>query len=342
MSRLDRLGPAKELALLASVIGREFSYPLIAAASPDDEPRLRAGLAQLVESELVFQVGEPPDARYRFKHALIRDEAYQSLFRSARRQYHERIGQTLEAQFPHEAEARPELVAHHFLEAGDSARGVQYLAMAARRAVTTSANVEAIHAADQALEVLSGWPESAQRSQLEMSLFTLRGVALIAIRGYASDEVQDTFARARELANMAGGGPQLVPVLHGLWLFHMVRGDRGATHDLADQLLAIAEVSDDTTEQLFGLTVGGIQRFFEGRFQDAVGLRRARLRAVRAGASQPARRHVLARYCRRRARERSRVSLVPRLPRPRASARPRGRRSRRGTAGIRSRSRAST
>ena len=271
MSRLDRLGLAKELALLASVIGREFSYPLIAAASADDEPRLRAGLAQLVESELVFQVGEPPDARYRFKHALIRDEAYQSLFRSARGQYHERIGQTLEAQFPHEAEARPELVAHHFLEAGDSARGVQYLAMAARRAVTTSANVEAIHAADQALEVLSGWPESAQRSELEMSLFTLRGVALIAIRGYASDEVQDTFARARELANMAGGGPQLVPVLHGLWLFHMVRGDRGATHDLADQLLAIAEVSDDTTEQLFGLTVGGIQRFFEGRFQDAVG-----------------------------------------------------------------------
>ena len=223
-----------------------------------------------MESELVFQVGEPPDARYRFKHALIRDEAYQSLFRSARRQYHERIGQTLEAQFPHEAEARPELVAHHFLEAGDSGKGVQYLTMAARRAVTSSANVEAVHAADQALDALSAWPESAQRSQLEMALFTLRGVALIAIRGYASDEVQDTFARARELANTAGESPQLVPVLHGLWLFHMVRGDRGPTHELADQLLEIAEASDDTTARLFGLTVAGIQRFFEGRFEPAV------------------------------------------------------------------------
>ena len=81
---------------------------MVRAVSPANEPGLRAGLAQLVESELVFQVGEPPDARYRFKHALIRDEAYQSLFRSARRQYHERIGQTLETQFPHEAEARPE------------------------------------------------------------------------------------------------------------------------------------------------------------------------------------------------------------------------------------------
>ena len=342
MSRLDRLGPAKELALLASVIGREFSYPLIAAASPDEEPGLRAGLAQLVESELVFQVGEPPDARYRFKHALIRDEAYQSLFRSARRQYHERIGQTLEAQFPQEAEARPELVAHHFLEAGDSGKGVQYLTMAARRAVTTSANVEAVHAADQALDVLSGWPESAQRSQLEMALFTLRGVALIAIRGYASDEVQDTFARARELANTTGESPQLVPVLHGLWLFHMVRGDRGPTHELADQLLEIAEASDDTTARLFGLTVAGIQRFFEGRFEPAVDVRRARLRAVRTAPPQPARRHVLARYRRRRARERSHVSLVPRLPGPCASPRPGGRRSRRGTPGIRSRSRAST
>ncbi|MDX6437581.1 MAG: hypothetical protein QOF45_164 [Gaiellaceae bacterium] len=271
MSRLDRLGPAKELALLASVIGREFSYPLIAAASPGEEIGLRAGLAQLVESELVFQVGEPPDARYRFKHALIRDEAYQSLFRSARRKYHGRIGETLEAHFPQETEARPELVAHHFLEAGDGEKGVLYLTMAARRAVTTSANVEAIHDADRALEVLSGWPESPQRSQLEMALFTLRGVALIAIRGYASDEVQDTFARARELASTAGESPQLVPVLHGLWLFHMVRGDRGPTHELADQLLAIAEASDDTTARLFGLTVAGIQRFFEGSFQPAVG-----------------------------------------------------------------------
>ncbi len=270
MARLDRLGSARELALLASVIGREFSYPLIAAASSGEEPGLRDGLARLVESELVFQIGEPPEATYRFKHALIRDEAYQSLVRSARRQHHLRIGETLEAHFPQEAAARPELVAHHFLEGADSDKGVLYLTMAARRAVTTSANVEAVHHVDRALEVLSRQPVSPRRVQLEMALCTLRGVALIAIRGYASEEVQQTFAQARELASSVDESPELVPVLHGLWLFHMVRGDRGPTHELADQLLAIAEGSDDTTARLFGFTVAGIQRFFEGRFQSAV------------------------------------------------------------------------
>jgi class 3 adenylate cyclase/predicted ATPase len=270
MARLDRLGPAKALALLASAIGREFSYALLAAASPGEEHALRTRLAQLVESELVFQMGEPPDATYRFKHALIRDEAYQSLIRSTRRQYHAQISAALEATFPEETAARPELVAHHFLEAGDSDKGVLYLTMAARRAVMTSANVEAIHNAQRALDVLGGRPASPGRSQLEMALCTLRGVALIATRGYASDEVQDTFARARELASEVGDSPQLVPVLHGLWLFHMVRGDRRATSELADQLLAIGESSDDPTARLFGLTVAGIQRFFEGRFEPAI------------------------------------------------------------------------
>jgi len=269
MSRLDRLGPAKELALLASAIGREFSYPLIAAAS-GEERGVRARLDRLVESELVVQLGEPPEATYRFKHALIRDQAYESLVRSARRRHHARIGETLEARFPHETAARPELLAHHFLEAGNADKGVAYLAAATRRAVTSSANVEAVHHADRALEVLSAQPASPQRSQLEMALWTLRGVALIATRGYASDEVERTFALARELASSVGESPQLVPVLHGLWLFHMVRGDRRPTHELADQLLAVAEHSDETTARIFGWTVAGIQRFFEGRFQPAV------------------------------------------------------------------------
>ena len=270
MARLDRLGPAKEVAQLAAVIGREFSYELIAAAFPGDDFALRARLAKLVESELVLEISEPPDAAYRFKHALIRDEAYESLVRSARRQYHTQIGETLESRFPHETSTRPELVAHHFLEAGDNDKGVLYLTTAARRAVLTSANVEAIHHADHALDVLDHWPASGRRSQLEMALCTLRGAALIATRGYASEEVQRTFGRARELASSAGDSPQLAPALHGLWLFHMVRGDRRPAHELADQLLAIGEGSDDTTARLFGLTVAGIQSFFEGRFQPAV------------------------------------------------------------------------
>jgi class 3 adenylate cyclase/predicted ATPase len=270
MSRLDRLGTAKEVALLASVIGREFTYPLLAAASQGEEPTLRTHLERLVDSELVFQMGEPPDATYRFKHALIRDEAYQSLIRTARRRYHLQVATALEAKFPGETAARPELVGNHFIEGGDTEKGVLYLMMAARRAVTTSANVEALRHAERALEVLATQPASPARSQMEMALCTIRGGALIALRGYASPEVQQTFAQARDRASELGDSPQLVPVLHGLWLFHMVRGDRRETVELADQLLAIAESSEDLTARLFGLTVAGIQRFFEGRFQPSI------------------------------------------------------------------------
>jgi class 3 adenylate cyclase/predicted ATPase len=269
MARLDRLGPAKDLALVASVVGRQFSFKLLVETSYSAKPALRTHLQQLVESELVIQIGQPRDETYRFKHALIRDEAYQSLVRSSRREYHARVGEALERCFPEETATRPELAAHHFLEAGNSEKGVHYLAVAARSSVGSSANVEAVHHADRALEELAHWPASSTRRELELGLCTLRGAALIAIRGYASEEVQRTFARARELVSAVGKSPQLAPVLHGLWLFHMVRGDREATRKLADQLMALAENSEDATARLFALTVAGIQGFFEGQFQSA-------------------------------------------------------------------------
>jgi class 3 adenylate cyclase/predicted ATPase len=269
-ARLDGLGATRDLALLASVIGREFPYALVAAAAQPDERELHEQLDRLVESELVFQAGELPDATYRFKHALIRDEAYQSLVRSARREYHRRVGEALETEFPRETATRPELVAHHFLEAGEGRKAVDYLTLAARRAVVTSANVEALHHADRALAELRHCAPSPSREQLELTLCTLRGAALIATRGYASHEVQRTFARARELVTTVDEGPSLLPVLHGLWLFHMVRGDREATRELAAQLLTIAESSDDAIARLYGFTVAGIQGFFEGRFKPAI------------------------------------------------------------------------
>ena len=126
---------------------------------------MRARLAQLVESKLVYRTGEPPAATYRFKHSLIRDEAYHSLVRPVRRQYHRQIAEALETRFPNEVATRPELVAHHFLEGDDALKGVMYLLMAARRAVMASANVEATHHAQRALDVLGGWPASPQRSR---------------------------------------------------------------------------------------------------------------------------------------------------------------------------------
>src|SRR5262249_29212621 len=124
MSRLDRLVSAKGIAQLAAVIGRQFAYALLQAVSQLDEATLQRELGRLVEAELVYQRGVLPQSIYLFKHALIQDAAYESLLKSTRQHYHQRIAQVLEAQFPETAEAEPELLAHHCTEAGLTEKAV--------------------------------------------------------------------------------------------------------------------------------------------------------------------------------------------------------------------------
>jgi predicted ATPase len=144
MARLDRLGTVKELAQLGATLGRAFPYELLRAVSPLDEATLQRELARLVAAELLYQRDVPPQARYLFKHALIQDAAYQSLLRSKRQQYHQQIAQVLEERFPETRETQPELLAHHYTEAGLREQAIAYWQMAGQRAVERSANVEAI------------------------------------------------------------------------------------------------------------------------------------------------------------------------------------------------------
>jgi predicted ATPase len=124
MARLDRLATVKAIAQLGATLGREFAYALLQAVAPWDEETLRQGLHQLVEAEFLYQQGLPPQATYRFKHALIQEAAYQSILRSTRQQYHQRIAQVLEARFPEGCEVHPELLAHHHTEAGMAAQAI--------------------------------------------------------------------------------------------------------------------------------------------------------------------------------------------------------------------------
>jgi predicted ATPase len=156
MARLDRLATIKGLAQLGATLGREFSYELLQAIAPWDEATLRGGLQQLVEAEFLYQQGLPPQATYVFKHALIQDAAYQSLLRSTRQQYHQRIAQVLEVRFPETAETQLELLAHHYTEAGLAAQAVGYWQRAGRRAVERSAYVEAIAHLSRGLVPLQG------------------------------------------------------------------------------------------------------------------------------------------------------------------------------------------
>jgi predicted ATPase len=123
---LDRLATVKSLAQLGATLGREFAYELLQAVSPWDEDSLHRGLQQLVAAEFLYQQGLPPHATYRFKHALIQEAAYQSLLRSTRQQYHQRIAQVLEAHFSETAETQPEWLAHHYTQAGLTEQAVPY------------------------------------------------------------------------------------------------------------------------------------------------------------------------------------------------------------------------
>src|SRR5215471_10250319 len=162
MARLDRLAVVKGVAQLGAVAGREFAYELLRAVSPLDEATLQQGLRQLVEAELLYQRGMPLQATYTFKHALIQDAAYQSLLRSTRQQYHQRIAQVLEEQFPETTDTQPELLAHHYTEAGLTEQAIPYWQRAGQLASDRSAPLEAISHFRTGIELLKTLPETPE------------------------------------------------------------------------------------------------------------------------------------------------------------------------------------
>ncbi|MBI3301025.1 MAG: AAA family ATPase, partial [Deltaproteobacteria bacterium] len=241
MARLDRLATVKEVAQMGATLGREFSYELLQAVSPADEANLQQALAKLVEAEILYQRGLPPQARYVFKHALIQDAAYQSLLKSTRRQYHQQIAQVLEERFPETKETQPELLAHHYTEAGLVGQAIPYWQKAGQRASQRSAHVEAISHFTKGLELLEAQPDTPERAQQELTLQIALGAPLIATKGYAALEVEQAYARARELCRQVGETLRLFMALAGLSVFYQERAELQTAHELAEQLLRLAQ-----------------------------------------------------------------------------------------------------
>jgi TOMM system kinase/cyclase fusion protein len=269
MARLDRLATVKGLAQLGATLGREFAYELLQAVSPWDEGTLQQGLHQLVAAEFLYQQGLPPQATYHFKHALIQDAAYQSLLKSTRQQYHQRIAQVLAAQFPDIVETQPELLAHHYTEAGLIARAIPYWQRAGERALQRSAHLEAISHLTQGLEVLTTLPETPDRTQYELVLQTTLGPALLATKGYAAPDVERVYARARALCQQMGETLQLVPVLQGLWLFYVNRGELQMARELGEQLLRLTQGTQDPMLRLAAHGALGTTLFWLGELASA-------------------------------------------------------------------------
>jgi predicted ATPase/class 3 adenylate cyclase len=266
MARLDRLGPAKEVAQIASVIGREFSYQLLQAVSEIPEDDLQAALARLADAELIYANGIPPDATYSFKHALIQDAAYDALLKSKRRQVHDRVAQMLEEQFPHTAETQPELLARHYTQAGLAALAISYWHEAGKRAARGSASKEAVAHLNRGLELIETLADAPERSELELALQTTLGPALIATKGYAAPEVGAVYDRARELCERAENSSQLPIVVFGLFAFYVVRADHEKALTLGKRLLSLAESAQDGALLLQAHNALGLAFFFQGDF----------------------------------------------------------------------------
>jgi predicted ATPase len=245
MARLDRLATVKGLAQLGATLGREFSYELLHAVSPWDEGTLQRGLHQLVEAEFLYQRGLLPQATYLFKHALIQEAAYQSLLHSTRQQHHQHIAQVLEARFADLCATQPELLAHHYTEAGLIAQATPYWQQAGTQAIQRSANVEAIAHVQRGLELLTALPDTPQRTQHELDFLTTLGPALMATKGYAAPEVVHAYTRARALCQQVGETPEHVPVLWNLWFFYMARAEHQTAMELGEQCLQIAHRVQD-------------------------------------------------------------------------------------------------
>ncbi len=272
MARLDRLPGVRELAQLGAVLGREFAYQMLLYLAPLEEPVLQNGLGQLVDNELLYQRGRPPRSRYIFKHALIQDAAYQSLLKRTRQQYHQQVAALLEERFPETVEAHPELVAHHYTEAGMTKEAIDYWYLAGERARSYSAHHEAIAHLRKGISLAREFLDEQDRAPCELKLqFSLGGVYL-QMMGHMAPEVEAAFVRARELCLRVGDAPELLPTLFGLWRTYVVQMADSEKHkEVAAELLRLAEEDGSAVSRVVAHYASGFTAHVMGQFSAARG-----------------------------------------------------------------------
>jgi predicted ATPase len=266
MARLDRMEGERELAQLAAVLGREFSYDLLAAVAALEEPMLQAELTKLVQAEILYSKGRPPRCTYLFKHALLEDALYNALVKDKRQQFHQRIVEALEMRFPQTVAAQPELLARHCTEGGLLPKAIGYWLKAGLRSRERFANVEAISHFSKGLDLLHTLKESSERDIQELEFLSPLGTAYIAVRGYAALEVGPIYQRARELCERSAQPSQLFAIMWGTWIWHVVRAELRLCMELADEAVALAEQVNDPGMLMEALFLPAVTSVFRGNF----------------------------------------------------------------------------
>jgi tetratricopeptide (TPR) repeat protein len=217
----------------------------------------------------VFRRGEPPEAVYNFKHALVRDAAYESLLKSRRQQLHGQIARTLERRFADIVASQPEIVAHHFTEAGLVDAASDYWLKAGRLALSCSANAEAVKHLGQGIELTQSQAPTAKRVRNELDYCLALGPALAATEGYAAPETRRVFSRARDLLGDGGTLTEQMTVLWGVYLVHNIRAEHIAARDVAHRILALGEEHEHPGMSALGNRFMGQTLWMMGAFVDA-------------------------------------------------------------------------
>jgi class 3 adenylate cyclase/predicted ATPase len=277
MARLDRLGPAKEVAQIGAAIGREFSHALLAAVVRKPEPELASALDRLIAAGLLFRQGMPPYATYLFKHALVQDAAYGTLLRERRRALHARIAETLEGQFAEIAESQPELLARHCTEAALIEKAAGLWGKAGQRSLERSAYVEAVEQLTRALVQIATLPATPALRRDQITLQVALITPLANVKGWGAPETKAAVQRARLLIEQAEAlveapeDPLLTfSVLYGSWVANFVAFNGDVLHELAAQFLALAEKQGATVPLMVGHRIMGITLAFTGDFAGAL------------------------------------------------------------------------
>ncbi|HEX4182527.1 MAG TPA: AAA family ATPase [Caulobacteraceae bacterium] len=250
-ARLARTGRAKEVAQLGAVLGREFSYALIAAVSSMPADQLAADLARLADTELIYVRGVPPEANYQFKHALILDAAYEALLKGRRRELHDLVARTISEQFPDLAQSQPEILARHWWEAGKPDKAISAWTEAAAVAAARHAYQETTEDYRQALAILEPLPRSPDRDTRELEILIPLSAIVGVAKGYGSEEYRELFERGAGLAERGGNLFQLVLQVLGCFIRAFTAADYFKALALADQMLELARrVNNDPSLRL--------------------------------------------------------------------------------------------
>jgi class 3 adenylate cyclase/tetratricopeptide (TPR) repeat protein len=264
MARLDRLGAAREVAQIAAVVGRQFPFAILDAVVPRGGAALEATLASLVAAGILLPEGRGLERGFSFKHALVRDAAYESLLLARRREWHERTARTVEQRFPELAASEPEVLAYHFGEAGLADSACDYRMRAGDHAVSRSAYQEAVAHFSAGLKSAETLPDAADRPPRQLGFLLKLGPALMVARGLQSAEAEEINRRAAELAETIHDRPAAFRAKWGLWLNANVRRKTSLARDRASELVALAQSSGDGDLLLEGYHCQWSTAFFRG------------------------------------------------------------------------------